>query len=480
VLPSLFALFAAALLTLFPCASPVFAQDDDMDDILGGFEEEDPGFEVDREAIAEVEERWWDLSGSLETSASINYRSHESATGSDYGGLQRLRNRVNLQFDAEFPGEWKGRIEGWAFYDMAYLLNGRGNYTTQVRNEYEFDWDLREVYLQGAVHDRVDVKVGRQIVIWGRSESLRVLDILNPLDNREPGRVDLEDLRRPLAMGRVDGYLGDWTLSAFAIPEIRFDLIPPLGSDFLPVGESPVPGLQALPSEHKPDSFENWEFAGALTGTFSGWDISFHGAWYYDDRSRLKPAPSNPLLVKLVHDRLWMLGTGGNYTTGSWLLKGELVYLHGLGFEKVSSKAGVPVPPRSTDKSRVDALLGAEYYGMIDTTITLEVVNRQLIGYGNSLSLSRTLDALPDSEQEVSFRISRNFMNERLSVTALGILLSEELGDPAMIFRLGADYDLKDALVLGGGILIFQEGDFGPFDKWGQNDRFFLSLKWSF
>ncbi len=53
-------------------------------------------------------------------------------------------------------------------------------------------------------------KVGRQIVIWGRSESLRVLDVLNPLDNREAGRVDIEDLRRPLAMVRVDAYQKLW------------------------------------------------------------------------------------------------------------------------------------------------------------------------------------------------------------------------------------------------------------------------------
>ena len=33
--------------------------------------------------------------------------SHTSATGTDFGGVQRLRNRLNLQFDAPLPRDWK-------------------------------------------------------------------------------------------------------------------------------------------------------------------------------------------------------------------------------------------------------------------------------------------------------------------------------------------------------------------------------------
>lgn len=464
---------AGLLCVLLLAAMPGVAQDDELDDILGGFEDEDPGFEVDRDAIAETDERWWDLSGSVEVSASVNYRSHTSAAGTDYGGLQRLRNRLNLQFDAELPAGWKARIEGWAFYDLAYLLNGRSGYTEAVRNEYEFDWDLREVYLYGKLHDHVDLKLGRQIVIWGRSETLRVLDVLNPLDNREPGRVDLEDLRRPLGMARVDGFLDEWTLSAIAIPEIRFDLNPTVGSDFLPV---PPPGL---PPEHEPDSFESWELAGSLTGTFSGWDVSLHGAWFFDDQARADdfgPNPTPPPAVaprRLSHDRLWMLGAGGNYTVGSWLLKSELAYLDGFEFER-SSAVGF----QTVDKSRLDVLLGVEYYGFVDTSISLEGVNRYVLGHGGSMS--RAFTPAPETEQEVALRITRDFLNERLEVTALGVLISEQFGDPALIARLGADYELRDALVVGGGILVYGEGDFGPFDTWGKNDRFFFSLKWSF
>ena len=67
-----------------------------------------------------------------------------------------------------------------------------------------------------------------------------MLDVLNPLDNREPGRVDLEDIRRPVSMLNVKGYAGDWSAALIAIPEIRFDSNPVVGSDFFP-GRSSSP-----------------------------------------------------------------------------------------------------------------------------------------------------------------------------------------------------------------------------------------------
>ncbi|TMA28974.1 MAG: hypothetical protein E6J87_20220 [Deltaproteobacteria bacterium] len=121
-------------------------------------------------------------------------------------------------------------------------------------------------------------------------------------------------------MLNVKGYAGDWSAALIAIPEIRFDENPVVGSDF-------YPGTVSL-SEHRPDSFEDPEVAGAIEGIFRGWDVAFHGAWIWNDQ----PRPDGELVpTRLVHDRLWMVGSGGNYTLGSWLFKTELAYLDGLG-----------------------------------------------------------------------------------------------------------------------------------------------------
>jgi uncharacterized protein DUF1302 len=437
---------------LVAAALPVSAQEqDDLDSVLGGFEREEPMPEAPSEDAAE---RIWDLSGSVELSGSVNYRAHRSDTGTDYRGLQRLRNRANLQLDVDLPYEWKGRVEGWGFYDAAYAINGRSDYTREVRREYELDAEVGEAWLAGDLAEHVDVAIGRQVVIWGRSESLRVLDVLNPLDNREPGRVDLEDIRRPVSMLNLKGYAGDWSAALIAIPEIRFDSNPVVGSDFFP-------GTIDL-AERRPHHFEDTELAAALNGTFSGWDVSLHGAWFWNDLPRLDGAL---VPTRLVHDRLWMVGAGGNYTKGSWLFKAELAYLDGLGFFGLR------------DKSRFDALLGAEYYGIADTTLVVEVVERHLFAYERGMRSAPSFTR--EDSQEIALRLSRNFWNDTLHATLVGIVLAIDARDGS-VARFDLDYDVLDALTVGVGLLLYQQGALPPLDAWADNDRVIFKLKWSF
>lgn len=442
-----------AALALALLASPALAaDDDDLSDVLEGFEDSDPRFEVEREDAA-PDERRFDLSGSLEISGSYNVVPHRSDTGTYYGGLQRLRNRANLQLDAELPWDWRLRFGGWGFGDAAYVIQGRQRYTSDVRREYEVDADVGEAWLAGEIAPRVDLKVGRQVVAWGRSESLRVLDVLNPLDNREPGRIDLEDLRRTVTMLRLDAYAGDWSLTAVAVPEIRFDLNPVVGSDFFP-------GVVELP-EHKPRQLRDGELAGALTGVFSGWDVSLHGAWFWDDR----PRPDGALPTRLVHDRLWLVGAGGNTTAGSWLFKGELAFVDGVAFGG------------SGERRRLDALLGVEYYGLRNTTLVAEIANRHV--FDHEAKLRRAPNFVREETTEIALRLTRSFWRERLRVTLLGIVLGIDARDGS-IARADLEYDLADALTASVGVLLYQSGELPPLDGWERNDRIFFGLKWSF
>jgi hypothetical protein len=479
-------------------SSEGFVEDSDTDDILGGFDD-DLGEGKAPWEVEGREERFWDLTGSVSLGGSVNYLKHDAFAGpgetTDYGGLQRLRTRLNLQLDVDLPFEWKGRVAGFGFYDWAYLANGRNNYTREVLDEYEWEVDFQEVWVQGSLLDDLDLKVGRQIVNWGRSDSLRVLDVLNPLDNREPGLVDIEDLRRPVTMVKVDYYLGDWALSAIAIPEIRFSLNPRFGSDFAPVTASLGTFAAFASPEDKPsESFNNTQWAAALMGIFSGWDVSFHYARMYRDLEYLDPrvvltdlgppfgfVPIPSAGTELRHSRITLVGSGANYTIGSWLFKAEIAWIDGIDYTTSTLVALGPlgfvdVPTGIVEKSRLDFMGGIEYYGFTDTNIALEVVNRHIFGYRNDM---RPIFGLKENTLETALRITRTFMNERLELTALGIVFGSYAQDGSVV-RLDFRYDLRDALELGGGIVFYQKGDFAPFDTIKRNDRFFFEIKYSF
>jgi len=198
----------AALLMAVLTASGASAQDatdSEIDDIMGGFEDEFPAAEPSAREPEEIVERAWELNGSATLASSYNYAHKKPAPGAtDYRGLSRLRAELQLDLDVDLPDNWKMFVSGRGFYDFAYDLNGRDRYNDDVLTTYGDELEFRDVYLQGKLHKNVDVKIGRQIIVWGRSDNFRVTDVLNPMDLREPGMVDIEDLRLPVTMTRID------------------------------------------------------------------------------------------------------------------------------------------------------------------------------------------------------------------------------------------------------------------------------------
>jgi hypothetical protein len=454
------------------------------DDDLGGFDDEEgdtaaeaeAGNAAGTEATAPAAARLFDLTGDLSLGSSYSYLRHSSATGTPYGNLNRLRAQLDLQLDVDLPGDWKARIEGYGFYDFSYVAKGRSRYTDHVLEDYEWEIDLREAYVQGSPVSSVDVKLGRQIVNWGRSDTLRVLDVLNPLDNREPGLVDIEDLRLPVTMARVDYFprwipsgVGDWSLQLLVIPEFRQDRNPSIGNDF-----NPTPFEVDVPSD-KPDRFgSDPEYGGSLTGTFSGWDVSFYAARVYENQ----PLVVSPLAGLLQRFPLvTMVGAGGNWTTGSWLFKAELGWFDGLEYNLVDLPEA-----RVVDKSRLDAMAGVEYYGWNDVQIALEVVNRHIFDFDPAMKTTVAGVQVAYAKEdllETALRVTADFLNQRLRVTGVALLLGTH-ADVGSVVRAEASYDLMDALVLGGGIVLYQQGTSPFFQEIGRNDRLFLRLEYSF
>lgn len=434
-------------------ASPEDA--DSMDEILGGFDDSDD-FEVDptlQETRAASEDRIWNLQGDLSFGLSASLHNHESPTGDDYSGLQRFRTKLALQFDLDLPKEWKLRGSGYGFYDLAYLMNGRGGYTGAVLNTYEYDFELTDTYLEGSLGEWVDLKIGRQVVNWGRSESIRVLDIINPLDSREPGLVDIEDIRRSLGMAKLGVFWGPWTLALLVIPEVRYDLRPAYGSD---------QGPAVRPDEKVANDFgASTEVAMNLTGVFSGWDASLQAALYNDDTPHFDPGR-----LRLEHSRLFMVGGGANYTVGSWLVKTEIAYIDGAEFFSTDK-----------NKSRVDSMVGIEYYGWNDVNIVLEVAQRHINDFEKAMK--RLPDFAQEDTLETALRISVNLLNDQIHLTALGFVLGESAQDGSFV-RLSAEYDVIDALSVHAGFLLFQSGKNIFFAGSGRNDRFFAGAKYSF
>jgi len=435
--------------------SGVSSNDESLDELMDGFEEQT--LTPSAPTMATVR-RNWDLVTLLSLSSSYNYQHQAPATDeTDYRGLSRLKIKVQPELRYKFNTNWDSVVIANGFYDMAYSINDRDQYTNETLENYESELEFRDAYIRGTLTNSLDIKIGRQIVVWGKSDSIRVVDVLNPLDFREPGMVDIEDLRLPVTMIKADYYFNQWNFSAIAIPEIRFNKVPVYGSDFYVAD-------QKAPDETIPNHIENSEFALALEGIFSGWDLSFHYANHYDDQAHMILNNGKP--IRQEHSRLNLLGVASNIAFGDYLLKIESAYIDGLEFASTS-----------TEFSRVDFLMGVDYSGFTDTTLSVEAVNRKLLDYESELSTS--IDRTDENEGQIALRYSGSFIHDKINITALAAILGTDF-DAGAYYRGSIEYELMNATSVTLGGIVYQSGDNFLLERIAQNDRVFFDLRYSF
>lgn len=433
------------------------SQSKELERVLSGFE--DPP-SIEDEQVRSSGDLPFTLGGRFALGTSFNFAHSDSPAGqTDWHGLSRFRLLAELEAELRLGDDWKmvGGAKGYS--DFAYAIRGRQGYTPEVLDRYENELELDEVYVSGRLGARVHLKMGRQIAAWGTSDTIRIADLLNPLDLREPGLTDIEDLRLPVTTTRIDYVAGPWTVSGMALHEIRFNKNPAFGHDFYPY---PVP----LPYGRKPKSnLDNTEFAAAVRGSFRGWDVSLYWADVYDDAPHLEAV--SPWQAELSHARIRMFGAAWDLARGDWLLKAEGAHLEGLEFFAL---------PNET-KSRTDVMVGFEYAGWSETTLTLEAANRHLHGWDSRLTQSP--DLVEQDRFEWVFRLSRFFLNQTLMLSLVAVTYEVDGGGGAFQ-RLEARYDLSDQIEVVGGAVMYSSGDAPGLQGVGDNDRLFLDVSYRF
>ena len=96
--------------------------DSEMEETLSGFDDEEEfEFSEDSESLS-IEESWSSLYGSTGLNFSYSFVKDLPAdkTMADWSGLTKVQPYLSLTWDAKLGENWKIRISGKAFYDVAY------------------------------------------------------------------------------------------------------------------------------------------------------------------------------------------------------------------------------------------------------------------------------------------------------------------------------------------------------------------------
>ena len=420
------------------------SNDTQKDDLLDGFDDDS-----EQKESAIKKPFLEGLSGSFSETFAYSF----NGKGKDKG-LSMAKSSLFLDYEHKFYNGWKFKTNAKAYFDALYKLRDDEPYTKEEKDAFEDEIRLYDAYLEGSITEHLDFRVGKQVVVWGRSDTIRVTDILNPLDNRRPALVDIEDLRLPIAMAKFDYYVDKWRITPIMIFEQKFSLNPPFGTPFYPVAFK------------SPSNEDYHDVTGALSvgGEFSGWDLNLYLANIYQDSGYLK-MPMTPF-SKIEHSKIKMAGFAFNLLKGSWLLKGESAYLKDLRFTSL--------PNQKID--RVDSLLGLEYNGFADTMISYDISLRHIFDYDKALKN----EMIPTDENtyQQAFRVSSDFLNATIKGNYLISLFGSSASDGGFQ-RAWADYDFNDDIQISGGVVDYIGGS-KYFDKIKNSDMIYLEAKYSF
>jgi hypothetical protein len=413
------------------------------DELLDGF-----GDESTSQAVEIKESVIVGLTGKITEQAAYSY-----AGDSPHDKFTSLKSSLFLDYENKFDNGVKLKLNARAYYDAIYDLRDE-TFSKDELDEQRAEVELFDAYIETSITDTLDVKLGRQVVVWGRSDTMRITDVLNPLDNRRPGMVDIEDLRLPTTMLKFDYFIGDWRVTPIAILEQRFSKNPAYGSAFSPASF-------AIPED---EAYDDVTYALSVGAEFSGWDANFYAAQVRNDQGYIQlPMGSN---ATFKHDKVDMFGTALNVLWGAWLFKSELAYFNKLKYTSTSEK----------EFSRTDALVGLEYKGISDTTISYDVSLRHFSDYDQRLK--NEMISTDKNTYQHAFRISSDFMNAKMKANYLISLFGEKL-DKGGYQRAWIKYELGEGINTNIGVVDYIGGS-AFFDKIKDNDIVFTDISYSF
>ena len=133
----------------------------------------------------------------------------------DAGDATRNLMKANLYINGEVGEESSWHAQLQAITDTE-AIDGYRNF----RNNSQFE-AVRELYFDTRFGD-LEMRIGKQQVVWGKADGVKFLDIVNPTDFRYWAQSSMEDSRIPLWMLTAEYPIGDnGSLQLIWVPDVE-------------------------------------------------------------------------------------------------------------------------------------------------------------------------------------------------------------------------------------------------------------------
>ena len=394
----------------------------------------------------------------------------------DPGDVAKLKTLGWLEGKYTFSEAANLRLATRGAYDAVFDATDR--YPANVERDQKTELSLREAILT-LRHDDVEVRLGRQQIVWGEAISTFVTDVVNPRDFREFVLPDFSELRIPIWALDVVYRLGPGvTLEGVWTPDTMHNRLPKQGTEFqfarIPFRfRNPV---VRLPDDPDQFSLARSEGGARLSVLREGWDVALI---YYDQADKTSvlfhrrvPQPPAPDVVVLEprHPRLHVVGATLGKSVDEVVVRAEVAATIGKRYETIDPLDRDGVVRRDT----IDYLVGVDYtmFGSLDTA--LQVGQKILTGSATNITRPGVAGVVTTS---VALRVTTGFLDNTLNPTVL-VVVGADRGDVRVSPRL--DWLVSGSVTVSVGADIFEGPKRTLYGQFDSNDRVTFTTTWRF
>ncbi|WP_319409412.1 DUF1302 family protein [uncultured Desulfosarcina sp.] len=215
------------------------------------------------------------------------------------------------------------------------------------KRQLRWDQDLRECFADLVAENkygdkRANLRLGKQIVMWGESDGFNLMNIVNPSDYYNKAFFsNPEDLAAPLWMARFDGslpgsgFVNSFNLQLLAIPEFR----PATFGPYLAPYQLGAPYVDDTDGSWGGD---NWEFGARVGATMASTNVYLH---YFNGKQDGPAVDISTLAdgyLTLSHPDSDSYGFSFNHFvgTGNFIFRGEGSFTTDKSFTDYEDPAG--------------------------------------------------------------------------------------------------------------------------------------------
>lgn len=424
----------------------------------------------------------WVVSSTLqaETSAILE----QELAVDEQGRANKLETLLRPEWNYSLSNNWSATLIGELRYDAFAELGpsaskpiNYGKINGPLVAGSEGSLHLRELFFDGEVRGSF-WRIGKQQVVWGQADGLKVLDVVNPQSFREFILDDFEDSRIPLWMLNIDIPTGEnGSVQLLWVPDNSYHEFAEDGTQFQITSELLLPAIATnqtvlAVSQTKPESIYSDSDVGIRFSNFvNGWDYTLNYFYHFHDSPVVfQTERQHGIDIDSTYRRNHLIGASASNTFGDFTFRAE------VGFNSDTYHYTLPTDLGNNqgvhNSQEISSVVGLDWQGLDNTLLSVQWFQSRLLDYPSNKDIIR------DQQNNIaSFLYQQTFNNEIITVDLLAL---HSFNDKEGSVQLTLSYQWQSDITLWLGSDIFYGDQNGLFGQFSNNDRLTIGWQWGF